>query len=741
MKHDSSNKAISLLLTVFWLSLQTGFASPILYNGWSVDNGKKSDPNVSLKQSAPGDLLLVSPLSKPGPHVKEKLEKAGFQVIAFIPRDSYLVQVRNSEKAARSPELLENVIRLDPSWKVEKNLEHINAKQNIEIPLVVHATRDSDDLSRLIEKSGGMITGVSHKPGKLRVGVKVPSDGLSVFLGSVSNHADVYSIEPGYGARLLNDNASGICQSGNPPSGRPIWQKGMYGQGQIIAVLDTGLDFDSCYFENDDGTSPPMVTGTSVGTPDPTRRKVIIYDLLYSGDYGAGADDFDNQGHGTAVSGNALGSHHTNPHGTNVYNGMAPDARLVVQDAGYTGGDNCADLPALGCPVVDLTPFLDQAYSQGARIHNNSWGDRENFSPKNLYTAPTADMDDATWRNPGFLIVCAAGNSGSAPDTVISPSTGKNVISAAASKSPSLGGDAEYIASYSSRGWAADGRIKPDLAAPGQTTSSRSDNNIYTGNCTTINIQGTSMASPVTAGCAALVRQYYMEGWHPSGTVNPGDAFTPTAALVKATLLNGAIDMSGPPLAPPNRDEGWGRIQLDRSLYFEGDDRNIMCVDERDYFTTDTVPAFTLPFRANGGTSGGEIRITLVWSDYPADPAASVSLVNDLDLVVEDLQTTNTIYYGNNIDNAPGMPGYSEAGGSRDTLNNVEMVILPPDTTGRFEARVELSLLVESPQGFALVIGGDVEKVTTSRLNHWIFYGNQPNGESVIPCRSRPRLF
>jgi len=226
------------------------------------------------------------------------------------------------------------------------------------------------------------------------------------------------------------------------------------------------------------------------------------------------------------------------------------------------------------------------------------------------------------------------------------------------------------------------------------------------------------MASPVACGAAALVRQYYTEGWYPDGMQNPTDAFTPSAALIKATLLNGAVDMTGVAGAPPNQTEGWGRIHLENSLFFAGDARKIIAVDERDFFTTNTQPAYFAEFEAGGNASGGQIKITLVWTDYPANPGASIALVNDLDLLVTDVSTTPVLLRGNHFD----ADGFSISGGSADTINNVEMVILPADATGIYQIEIIPSLIPEPPQGFALVIGGDVQLITNSRIDRWRFY-------------------
>ncbi|OQB21322.1 MAG: Serine protease AprX [candidate division BRC1 bacterium ADurb.Bin183] len=707
---------IAMILLLSFVS----HAQNIIFNGIVLDEEIKA-PLKALPEKIPSEGIFILQLDvAPGNEAKKLLEDSGFHVIAFIPKTSYLVQSKKGIESPRKTLQKFNALFVRPEWKYPPsilNLLSFKIDPEQDIPLVILSTRHSRKLEEIIQSAGGTITNRPETPFKERLGVQAPFKNLQELLKQVSAHPDVYSIIPAGGARLLNDNASAIIQSGSAGGSRGIWQKGLHGENQTIAILDTGLDFDSCYFAEDDKTSPPISIGTAVGSPDYSRRKTVIYDLLYPPDYGCGTGDFDNHGHGTAVAGNAAGSHFTNPLGAGFYNGMAPAAKLIVQDAGYAT-DNCADLPALGCPVIDLTPILDQAVMQGANFHNNSWGDRENYFPQNTYTAPTADMDEVIWRNPEFLIVCAAGNGGPRNNSVGSPSVGKNVLSVGAAQSPTNGGNADSIASFSSRGWAADGRIKPDLTDPGQTRTSRGDNNINSNNCATYVIQGTSMASPVACGAAALVRQYYTEGWYPDGMQNPTDAFTPSAALIKATLLNGAVDMTGVAGAPPNQTEGWGRVHLENSLFFAGDARKIIAVDERDFFTTNTQPAYFAEFEAGGNASGGQIKITLVWTDYPANPGASIALVNDLDLLVTDVSTTPVLLHGNHFD----ADGFSISGGSADTINNVEMVILPADATGIYQIEIIPSLIPEPPQGFALVIGGDVQLITNSRIDRWRFY-------------------
>jgi hypothetical protein len=48
------------------------------------------------------------------------------------------------------------------------------------------------------------------------------------------------------------------------------------------------------------------------------------------------------------------------------------------------------------------------------------------------------------------------------------------------------------------------------------------------------------MATPTCAGVGAVLRQYYTEGWHVSGTLNTGAGINPSGSLIKATMINGA---------------------------------------------------------------------------------------------------------------------------------------------------------------------------------------------------------
>jgi hypothetical protein len=537
---------------------------------------------------------------------------------------------------------------------------------------------------------------------------------------------------------LGDDSSFRAVQSGWASNATPIFDHGIYGQRQIIAILDTGLDWDSCYFAEADGAPPPINTGSpqnglNSSNVDPSRRKVIAYDFLYSCDQFPGAfgcdnpsdvHDYDNARHGTLAAAVAAGDQGLPLIHDDRAEGIAPGAKLIVQDGGYIGGDNCSQRPGFGCPV-QMTPILEQAYAQGARIHSNSWGDRQGTppvlpAPTGNYSAAARDVDAFVYAHPDMLLVFDTGNAAAnippPPSSVPAPGCAKNGIQVGGTRYANLHAIDDVVTPFSYIGPTRDGRVKPDLVASSFVLAGDSDGDVSTKECIQSLQSGTSWSAPTVSGAAALVRQYYTDGSYPTGVATPSNAFVPSAALLKATLIAAArsvpndwIYNQGLAPAPPapSFEQGFGFPVLDDALYFPGDRSRTRIVDvplAQGLMQNETS---TLRLHVNSGT---RLKVTLVWTD-PAGTPRGVSdptpeLVNDLDLRVVD--AFGNILLGNDSLH-PGQP---------DRLNNVEVVSIDQPFGDLFTISVTATHLGSGPrQSYALVITGDLADPIPSMPN------------------------
>lgn len=263
---------------------------------------------------------------------------------------------------------------------------------------------------------------------------------------------------------------------------------------------------------------------------------------------------------------------------------------------------------------------------------------------------------------------------------------------------------------------------------------------------------GTSSAAALIAGEAALVRQYFTGGFFPSGVATPANGFTPSAALLKATLINSASPLAekafnaffgaGNLRSPSTASQllgaaGFGVPNLVRGLSFAtlgGSTRASNAIPTlllpglsvapgsplTGVDPTLTIQGQTLAycFDTVAGSPAGAgtmpLSITLVWTDPAATPAAAFALVNNLDLIVT-LPNGLQVFGNSNITSLNPNPATQLL----DARNNVEVVNLaaPVATlTSAGGARItgvspyiitiRSTSLPFPPQAFSLVVTG-----------------------------------
>jgi len=610
---------------------------------------------------------------------KAGLENAGAVLYGAVPECAFLAGLA-PEALARAAELPGTawIGPFHPAYKLAPGIGELELRTPerialTDLRLIARVFSEPEIVAERIAALGGRVLEYTDDGFSRRFRAELPEEALI----PLARIPQVWWIEeePEYFA--ANSTTCWVVQS-NVNGWTPIWDHGLHGEGQIATIMDTGVDYNSCWFR-EIGNAPP----------GPTHRKVIHYTTLGGGAAYDGCDT----GHGSHVAGTMLGDQsYINP-GTIAYNGMAYKAKLTVQDIGADDWSSC-NLGTI-TPPASLTAAFNDSYTRGARVHTNSWG-----STTNEYDSYSVDVDNWMWNHKDYLICFAAGNSGPNLNTVGSPGTAKNCVTVGATEQAP---NQDVVANYSSRGpaSASDPRYKPTVTAPGGSTSLyiRSvDNN--TGNpptptCATVAdpFMGTSMATPCVAGLALDVRQYFADGYYPLGTAGGAEPVLASAALVKATLVSSTRDMGTANI--PNHNEGWGRLLLDRSLYFDGDLRELVALDLVPGLTT----GVSWSLDVDVDVPAEPLHVTVVWTDYPGTAGTGIKLINDLDLTVT---SPSGVQYKGNVFSG----GVSAAGGSYDRANVEECVRVNSPAAGSWHIDVRGYNVPHGPQPFALVVNG-----------------------------------
>lgn len=660
------------------------------------------------------------------------LEALGAEILDYAPFHAYVV--RMSPEHDRQARSIDGVIWTGPflpAWKVGRNLaRRMDGGQRTagNFPDRLQVAMQPGTAAAEGRALAGNVPGVDHVftesgPDRQRLVLAFEPARLAEVVTALAAEDAVAAVNLRWPVTVRNSQAGWLHQSGTLDV-TPVFDQGIFGCGEVIGVLDTGLRESHCSFEDADYGEPVFdacAAGTDCDAIDPNfdHRKIGAY-YKWSGNPGGPGDD---SGHGTHVTGSAAGNlpddavdcdSYTTPGGMTNLDGTAPGAKLISQEA----GPGLEYLNVLGGTIYHAA---EVAYANGARIHNNSWGSNCRDAGGQCipgcqveYRQGTRDADAAVWDFPELALFVAAGNSGTGcgPGADVGAAgNAKNVFSIGSNVRGEHGNE---VSSFSSRGPASDRRTKPDILAQGggETLETAIHSASANSACGVAAASGTSMASPTAAGLAALIRAYLARGFYPMGEEVPSLSITnPSAALIKAMMINGArqIDGSGSGSLPaPNTDQGWGRVHLDDVLYFEGDARRLWFMDADEGLDTGTVDEHFVQVG-----DGEPLKLTLVWHDFPAAVNADPHIVNILRLEVETPNGevwTQKLPVDGGLDDPDPFQGTGEA--NHDERNTVHQVRLDEPQPGTYTIRVRgIQVAQGDQQPYALVATGALSAV------------------------------
>lgn len=796
----------------------------------------------------------------------EQLKKLGILLGHYVPKNSYIISgtIEQIQKAKRvtgvlwvgemnkkhkshQKQLLKGFLnkhtelsaKFEPTGArklqtIQEKVEFLVFGQLAEHYSKEHLKENTKEWSTELKKLIGdnFISLVVATKNKIAIGVYESKSALQV-TNWLKKQGLVHWVEIKPPTKGQNKYSAMLTQSYKIPYAKPLWNRNINGNGQIVGVGDTGLDTFHCFFWDENNPVPYQREWNDILNTSTHRKINGFWEYM---------DRIDSlNGHGTHVSGIASGDPHKTltPDPVLEHQSVAFGAKLNFMDCGCDtdAGCKCPSRTQCECDtkqgqicqkkfgVVYLPLALDDGYfpwfyEKGAKVVSNSWGTGYYKDFSFGYSTSSQEIDSFAYEKGDFLPVFASGNSGGVFGyaSLTSESESKNALIVGASmnmlesfqsntnftdfsnvvdhyrvelfQSYCSQGSLDYdavlceaaknfnqaaccddggvcpnpptseccgvqkfkavpgisfrccpacinlemaqqpnryspknLAYFTARGPALDGRIKPDIVAVGDfilsskslgTTPSNTCNKNQKITDILTKKEGTSMASPLTAAAATLVRQFYAQGFYPSGIASTKDSFNPSASLVKATTIHSAELLDGYiyllskhiwwnlvyregqrfQLTTPYL-QGFGRIELNNVLAKDSgfyvpntSDRQIVTGEQNSYCVS----------LSSGDKS---LKATLVWTDPPSSPISRNHLVNDLDLIV--VGPDGNIYYGNGK--------YSPIGTARDSpdfLNNVEQFVWKGAPLGRYNIIVRGNAVPKGPQSYSIVISGNI---------------------------------
>lgn len=632
-----------------------------------------------------------------------ELEKTGVRVIQYLANNAYVVYgtpqqiaavrqlVTNEPFAQWEASYLED-FRIVPQARLVTPAGEPSKVEGDEF--VIQLVNDPEANSDTLDIIRALAKEIIREPNPILEYINVTVRIDPANLPTISARPDVFSVTL-FIRPQLRDEVQGQIMAGNVTvtmgknvPGGPGYLSWLQTKGfpqtatsyPIVDVVDDGID---------NGTASPL-------HPDFRNLGLLANAsrLIYNHNCSADTSADGRAGHGNINAGiigsynNLTGTPHVDANGYRRGLGISPYGRI----AGTKIFRNNGSYSVNKCSNSDTGVVL-ASYNNGAGFTSNSWG-ADNAGAYDgscqAYDTLTRDASAGAAGLQQMLHIFAAGNAGPGTNTLGSPGCAKNVLTVGATENVRDQGvndgcntpDADNfhdMATFSSRGPVAGGRIKPDLVAPGthvQGPASQATGYDGTGVCDQYYpsgqtlyawSSGTSHSTPAVAGAVSLLWNW-LERVH--------NHLNPSPALLKALLINTAryLNGSGSGGNLPSNSQGYGHVDL--GLAF--DNAQVWFQDQATLFTA-TGQQFT-----TAGTiadSSKPLRITLAWTDAPGASGSSAPLVNNLDL---EVTAGGNTYRGNVFNGA-----FSATGGSADTKNNVESVFLPAGVSGTIQVTVK----------------------------------------------------
>jgi subtilisin family serine protease len=631
----------------------------------------EAEPSASAVAGAQATVVQFAALLSE-PDIARLKAAYGLRLDRFIPNLAYLERLDTATADRVRADFLVRAVA--PFPQASKLAPDIPATGPLHLVAVLFDDSDAAAVTATLTAIGAHDIATSdarEAGGRLRLRFTL-DDATGV--AQVAALQDITWLEPVPTIEEQDVPSASMTQSADPARS-PIWDHDLHGEDQTIQIIDGGtLDLNHCFF-----------AGAAPNTPGPNHRKVR--ELFNPAKAAPGS-------HMMKVAGIAAGDEIGNS-GQHADRGGAWAAKIVSNDH-----DLILSPPATppGSPpgkTRSLHDLLEDGRGVGATVHNLSWS---TSTPS--YDTTARDVDAFCTAREEQVVVAAGPNTGLHP-TNMPPAIAFGAICVAA---------AQAHPNHMSRGsgvngpWI-DGRRKPDLMAVGcgiRTSVLMPSAGPYCD--TAVQRCGTSFATPNVSAAAALVRQYFQRGFYPNGKPEADKIIKePSGALVKAVLLNATVDMTGHP-GYPSTTEGWGLLQLDRTLFFEGGPRKLLVHDVRRAAALAKSEARSYHFFVENESE--PLKITFVWTGKPLTEATQTT-PDPIRFDVEDSQ--GSFYLGNDFDvpNGVSRKSATRPAAPADSINNVQMVVVKNPTPGTWTIRLRPVLGI-ARQGFALVISGRV---------------------------------